>query len=394
MILILCYLYLSLFWLSPSISFFLIGSLFLTILASKILLKENIIFYKKDYIYIAYILLSSLPLLLQLTTNYEMFLRIVVAPFIIMVTFQNIHIKYDAYLTIINFIILVSLIMFAIMFFQVAPNKFEFSLQHILNTDRNLGFYYLTDLGRIGPTKAAYLLSIIFIFVAAKIKYSINSIYVNYSLLIFLIPFIIIVGGRNSWIGLLLFLVIYFNYDIKIIKYNRYFIIILIIFLVYFSLDLINVYLTSAFFDRLQVFFAPDEDSSLLVRLYLWNDAFNLIQSYPLGLGHDYFTDEYMRSPHNEFLAQLIGSGWFGGLIFIYFYFTVFLDIKKNLKNKNINNSKRVNLILFLALSVLIINIMAMMTDNISISTETTTYPLFMVVLGLFYSTKQNKIIS
>ena len=377
-------LYCSLYWISPTLSLILTSFLAFFVL-SNAFRKGTVAFYTKDRIYLIYLVLaffSGIPNIEAISS----FIRFALYPFLIMIIFQNLTIKTKYYNIIILILAIILVFIAGLMFFQTGPFRFDFSIHYILKVDRNKGFYFMTDLGRVGPTKLAYILATIFILVLSRIKYISKHKIKVYSSIILLIPFILIVAGRNSWIGLFLFILIYAYRDYEAERnFQKYFIFFALIGIIIVGYLFLEPIISGNTYNRLSLLFEPFGDNSFLTRLYLWNTALDIIAINPIGVGYNYFVTLYMISPHNELLAQLMGAGWLGAFFFILFYFVVFLDIKKELK---VNYSPIHNYINFVAFSLLVINIIAMMTDNITLSSETTTYPVLMVVIGLSYSLK------
>lgn len=346
---------------------------------------QKFYFFSKDWIYLIYLSFSALPLI-NYPEHLQYYVRIVIYPFLIMLCFQNINIKLDHLSKRIALIFVVSTVIFAFMFFQYAPGKFDFSLQYILTVDRNAGFFFMSE-DRIGPTACAYMLTIPIIILLSNLIFYKSASKYNLLIIILLSPFIIIVGGRNAWVGIFCLLILYLYYmyrKSKKIKFFKIIVITLLIIIVTTSVYfLFEPIFSDQFYNRLKAFTNPIQDQNLLVRFVYWADAIELVSRNYIGYGFNYFFINYGGTPHNEILGQMVGGGLLGTLFFVLYMSIVFRDLFKKFIEQNKN--KFVNHFNYMAFSIFIICFIAMLTDNITRSTNTTFYSIFCIFIGIFY---------
>ena len=297
------------YWINPLYAFLLISLLLIFLLTGKIYRKEKIVFFVKDWIYIFYLFFCIIPLFL-VSDQFDYFIKIALFPFFLILFFQNIPYSEPEVYRRINKILFVSLIIFSIMFFQASPMHFDFSIDYIIHVNRDKYFYYLSD-EKTGPTASANMLSMMFLIFISKYKFMVSTKkLVNLFFILGLMPFILLVGGRNAFVGIVSLILLYVSYGDRAqksaIKKKILFLIFIILCLI-LTYILLSPFLPTDFQERLIGFTNPLEDKNVLSRIVYWLDALNLIKNNPLGLGFNYFYQKHNITPHNEILGQLIG---------------------------------------------------------------------------------------
>lgn len=348
-------------------------------------------FNRKDVLYAAYAVVAIVPTL-RFGDAYEatFYLRIVVYPWLVSFVFQNVNLSYARLKIWSLLVLLVAFATVALMLFQEAPGQFSISLDRLLTLDRSRGFYYRGD-ERIGPNAAAAMCSAAIAVGLALHKFRRIGVLAGAALLAVFVPLLMIAGGRNAWLSVILLLGLYgvtgFGQSVARGMSQRITTVAIVGFVGLLAVVMYEGLLSahgSAFQERVAGIANPLEDLSVRQRFYYWAVAVAMIQNQPWGLGFNAYYALYERTPHNEILGQWIGAGWIGAVFYLvlvgYLFVRSFAIVRRGLRNTDEGFSH------YLLLSLLTVAGLAMLTEHISRGGMNTFYPLVWMAVGFSYA--------
>ncbi len=390
MIFLLSLILILIYWIDIRLSITL--SLFILMLVFILKNKEhNIEFNIKDKIFFIYGIFALIPVI----NNFEqgaIFLKIVFYSWLLSFVFQNINYSVRRLKIIYFTIIFTAAIISIIMFFQSAPRTFDFDINYMLTKDRTYGFYFIDESFRVGPTTIATMLIVVLSYILASIRFDIGNILINILLFIFFLFLLIISAGRTAILTLIL-IILFFFYQNSKNKKQKYFYLIFAplagISLLIIIFNYIVLFQNTSFLDRFYLILTPGQDSSALTRLFLWTSSLETIINNPFGVGFYYFFEKYGLTAHNEFLGQALGAGLVGLALFVTLLITIFIMSYKQLNNTP-NSRLELMLSSYFTISILFIGLMAMLTENISLSNQNIFYPILWITIGIFFGVRKS----
>jgi len=290
-----------------------------------------------------------------------------------------------------------ALIFGSLLFFNPGDvGSWDFSLEYILSRNRQ-GSMSLHDSSiLIGPTQLSSLFGLAYLILIYSFKLSKNFIIIKLIMLSYIVLIVIVLSSRTTWAALsLLTLLIFFkNISLKQIAITTILCIgsIVIIMNIDYILPGFNKYQSEILSERIEFITSPEERIHLGSRLVRWGLALNLAKNNYFGRGYSYFdnvTDG--ATPHNEILGQVVGVGYFGLLLVLSIYGTMYTQFKllfNHLKKDTIYFIK------FIFIYILIISLF----ENYSYAMYNKLHPLIWIFFGMIssmaYQIKRSKIIN
>jgi O-antigen ligase len=236
-----------------------------------------------------------------------------------------------------------------------------------------------TEASTIFVQVATYLSTLLPIAIALAFHSRRRSEVVLFGFLALLLGLMLFVSeGRGGWIagtvsGLL---VVGLNARLRKVKIWRP-VLIAILVLVAASALVSSGILGETFFNRLYTFASLQTDSSLIVRLQLWQRDLELILQNPFGVGFFYNLEVFRRSAHNEFLQLTLGSGILGLLCILAFFMGVVRKFIRGLQDPD----NDIQSLCIAALGVMVALFINGIPDNPS-TNSTWTWPVIWITIA------------
>lgn len=292
---------------------------------------------------------------------------------------------YDRY---IHFILLATLLVSILMYFQESPGHFEFSWTYAITRGRIGGYYLLGRENAVGPTVIASFVSIAFLsalyFYYSGKKKIIKPIYGALAFISFIL--VVITGSRSGLIASFAgFGVLIFTRAESKNRLKRWLTNINIIILVGCAAGVgfgVAMVALPDIMYRFSNFFDLSQDHSLLGRFILWKAALDVIDRNPFGYGPKYFVDFYSLTTHNEILGVFVATGILGVILFVSFVIIQFLRLLKLMVPE-------MAAIKYYFISLLFVIAIISMTENYSVSSTKLFNPLVYSILGIITSMRK-----
>lgn len=206
-----------------------------------------------------------------------------------------------------------------LMWFQVAPGEFSFSLVHALTRER--GNYYLTGSEpHVGPTMIAPLIgigmlgSLFAIFEAGsragRLLASVATAFFFFMLVLTGSRIALVAGTISALCLITLIKARLGRFRLRSLL-TLPFILVVVCVLAVLAFEMTLTYSPGAV-ERYSTLLTATPDLSLRGRFRLWEEALDAANTNILGNGFTAFPDRYGNTPHNEYLGHLVAGGILG----------------------------------------------------------------------------------
>lgn len=341
----------------------------------------------KDLVFVLYAVAALPPVLLNPSQG-MLWARIIVYAWLITLAFQNLqHRERDVWLTF--WVLYVSLVMVSsVMLFQIAPGRFDFSIERLATLDRQKGFYFTSET-RVGPNIAAYAGAAAVVLALVRMRFRRGRLLLNLGAVVAPAVLLFVSGGRNAWVATALCCTLYLFYQPRGLRVRRPLALkalrlvstaLGIMFVVALVAQAVAAGQDTEAVQRLQDMVDPANDQNVKFRMTYWALAMGMVQQRPLGWGFGAFKERYGYSTHNELLGQLVGGGWAATVLFVVLLGMLWWHALRMRRDTPVADAVR-----FAALCFLLMTCLAMVTENITVSLMNTYMPVFWTVLGISY---------
>jgi O-antigen ligase len=311
------------FPLTPMLGAGLIGIALAILPWSNALSGRGVLVNGKDLAFLAYILVGLVVTVMNAgIRDLGIAVRLTAYPWAVSFLFQNLWMTERRADVLLKSLMAVALLLGAVMLFQVAPGRFDFSPVRLFTLDRQEGFYFVSETPS-GPNVVAYL-------VAAGIAAGVGLVKAGRATLPVLVAggvllvFLVVSGGRMAWVAVLMVLLVPTVFDGRgrpTLRFRRLaaglFAISLVVAIWWWASSRILAGEAGAGFEeRLEGIANPTEDRSFAVRASYWAAAVQMFLENPAGHGFNAYYERFGRTAHNEVLGQLVATGWHGTLMY------------------------------------------------------------------------------
>ena len=386
-------------WTSPISAVFLIFSLAFFLGISRLLHRgKGFSLTKIDLMIFIYLTLAFIPTVLY--HSYEAFFKTCFYPFFIYWVFATVPFQEKSLKWVLVCIFLSSGFMIFLMYFQVSPGQFDFSFNHLITKPRWMGYWYLDPYETVGPTTisslvvCSLLLILSYLFYTNKNK---SNLLVGIAIFLFCVNLFILIkaGSRTSLVSSIASIVTLAYMTFSVGRLKRFvmesFVLTVVIFLMIYLFNYLIEIGVSETFDRVRLFIEdPTDMSALGSRMFLWQNALFYVGNNPLGLGMDFAVVKFGMTLHNEFLAQALGAGWLGLLLFLLIWVTLTVRTFE-LAVYSIGD---IHTFSSFVSALCVVALFAALTENFSKSSSNIFHPIIWICFGIishFYSVRRPK---
>lgn len=341
----------------------------------------------KDHAFLAYILVALAVTVVHTgISDLGIAVRLVAYPWAASFFFQNLVMTERRADALLGGIMVVALVVGAVMLFQVAPGRFDFSPVRLFTLDRQKGFYFLSDTPS-GPNGVAYLAAAGIAAAAGLVKGGRVPLPVLIAGPVLLV-FLVVSGGRIAWTAVLavLFVATVFDGRGRPALHSRS----LAAGLIAVSFVMIIAWWASSrilggeagtgFEERLVGIANPTADQSFAVRATYWAAAVEMFLDNPAGHGVNAYFERFGRTAHNEVLGQLVATGWVGTLIYLSLLgITAFLVLRAWRQGISRAHTSVRSAAVYIGLIVAL----AMLTEHVSRAGSSGLYMILWILVGV-----------